>query len=324
MIAPGSHTPHLKHLYFNERRTAGLATTGCVATLGNFDGVHRGHQALIELAVKEGDMRGLPAVALSFFPHPQQVLQSGVSIPLLTRISRKCELLQRMGLDELCLLRFNCALSKLSAESFVKNYLFDNLDVRLLIIGPDARVGHARRGTPGLLSTLFKAAGREVLIAPFCQHGEERISSRRVRNLLLNGEVQEARQLLGRDYSLDGKVVHGDARGATIGFPTANLSLGRLLVPKLGVYITRCILAGNVYTSVTNVGVRPTVDGRSVCVESHLLDAQLQPFYGARLSVEFIARLRDEIRFNSLDELRAQIASDVATARQRHLELAQE
>ena len=299
-------------------QSGGLPKGGAsiVATLGSFDGIHRGHCSLLSKVVEVAARRTEGRSGLiSFYPHPAQVLGKAPSIPALTTLRQRIRILAEVGLTDLFLIHFTPRMAGLTAREFIERFLLDSLKVESLIIGPDARIGRGGEGTTETISSELDARGREVVVLPFLEEGGDRISSRRIRTLIQSGEVARAALALGRPFTLDARVVAGDGRGNTIGFPTANLHSSRQVLPQRGVYATTCTLRGQRYLSVTNVGERPTFQGRGVRAECHLLDYRGDSFRGQRVEVAFHERIRDELAFHSVDALCEQIKSDCATAR---------
>ncbi len=284
-----------------------------VATLGNLDGVHRGHQALLaELTKAKGSGS---SVVISFYPHPGAVLGKMPRVPLLTTLRQRVEIMASHGVDLFFLIHFTRTFSQLRAGDFIERYLFGMLNVEHLFIGPDAHVGFAREGNPEFLDRFFAARGRRVTMLPFVEVGGDRISSKRIRALISEGDVAGAGDLLGRLYRISGFVERGDQRGRLIGFRTANVGLGKYAVPAFGVYATWVQMGGTRYPGVTNIGVRPTFGGVRPTIESHLLDYTGNDFYGQSVTVEFVSRLRPEMKFPSVVELRDQIRHDAEVAR---------
>ena len=285
-----------------------------VGAIGNFDGVHLGHQALLG-RVRDRVAGGGTGVAISFYPHPMVVLRRAERLPLLTTLRLKLQALGEAGVALLYLIHFTPRFSRRSADEFIEETLWGTLGLSHLVIGPDARVGVDRSGTAEYLVERFQRSGRSAEIVPFVQSGGETISSRRIRQLVSGGQVDEAARLLGRPFTLDSLVITGDRRGRQLGFPTANLKPNRQVTPERGVYATRTILNGTSWASVTNVGVRPTFGGERLAVETHLLEYTGPEFYGAEVEVAFIERLRGEQRFSGIEELKSQIGRDIAAAR---------
>lgn len=297
----------------NPQRPLCLSGPVC-ATLGNLDGVHLGHQALLS-RLRQFDANRI--LAISFYPHPGTVVRREVEVPRITSLRQKRRLLAQHGVTHLVMLHFSERFSRMSAQEFVDQVLIGICNVQRLVVGPDACVGRNREGTVSRLQELLAPHGARVEVVPFVELGADRVSSRRVRALLADGRVEDAAPLLGRPFTLEGKVIRGQQRGRTIGFPTLNIAPRSQLLPKYGVYITRCLVHGRSLPAVTNVGVRPTVGGTGPLAETHLLDFDRE-LYDARVEVEFLARIRDEERFESFDALRRQISQDVAQARHWH------
>jgi len=286
-----------------------------VLALGNFDGLHRGHRKILDRVKRVANEHGATAVVMTFDPHPPRVVRPDKAPPLLMTKAQKLEGLSAAGIHGAAIVRFTHELSTWDPEMFVRTVLVDWLHVSEVWVGANFLFGHDRSGNFSMLRSLGARYGfRAEKIDPV-RYKDFVVSSTRVRRLVSEGRVDEAGALLGHQYFVDGTVVRGDARGRTIGFPTANLCSDNELLPPNGVYATTARVDGIVYPSVTNVGVRPTVDdsGRTL-VETHLFTAD-RDLYGASLRVGFVQRLRDERRFESLDALRAQIAADVQRAR---------
>ena len=292
---------------------------GCVATIGNFDGIHLGHQAVLGQLSEQADELGLPLVVITFEPYPQEFFSpAGESPPRLTRFREKLQALRRYGVDRVLSLRFDKVLSQMSAEAFIEQLLINGLDVRYLVVGDDFRFGHRRQGDIAMLRAAGDQHGFQVVEMHTFEVEGTRVSSTRVREALGSGELNRAAQLLGRSYRMSGRVVQGDQRGRTIGFPTANIHLHRRVTPLRGVYAVEMFgLTGGVESpikGVANIGHRPTVNGTRCQLEVHLFDFDRE-IYGEYVQVEFIKRLRDEKRFDSFAELKTQIELDAAQAR---------
>lgn len=288
----------------------------CVATIGNFDGVHLGHQQLIARLKQQARQFNLPAVVITFEPQPNEFF-GGEKVPArLTRLREKLAALQDCGVDKVLCCPFNQTFADLSPEEFIDRILIQGLGVRCLIIGDDFRFGHARKGDFALLQ---KAADKNNFILekmPTMAIMEERVSSTRVRKALEIGDLKTAEKLLGRPFTLSGRVAHGDKRGRIIGFPTANIYLHRKKVPIMGVYVVKMHgLANKAIPGVANVGNRPTVGGSRSLLEVHLFDFN-QDIYGKHVTVEFIHKLRDEKRYDSFELLKQQIFRDAEQARE--------
>lgn len=287
---------------------------GVVVALGNFDGVHVGHRAVIGRAVEEARSRGTRAVAATFDPHPRAVLRPGEEPRLLTTPEAREEMLLELGVDEVRKIRFDRDLSRKSPGGFVHDVLVGELGAGVVVVGENFRFGHKAAGDFDDLRRHMRETGGEAVAVPILALGEG-VNSSRIRASISEGAAREAAELLGRPYSVRGEVVVGDRRGHTIGFPTANvLPDPRVLVPATGVYAGYVRVGNQRYRACTNVGVAPTFDRRERKVEAHLLDYD-GDLYGKTVDVAFLERLRPEKRFDSIDELKAQIAQDVEEAR---------
>lgn len=284
---------------------------GTVATIGNFDGVHRGHQAVIAQLKQRGEALGCPTTVITFEPLPHEYFLGDKSPPRLTSLREKHAYFKSQGIDQLLCLPFGKKLCHTSAESFLETILLDGLELKHLVVGDDFRFGKGRRGDFAMLESAGKRRGFTVVDTPTLQHAEGRISSTRIRAALAAGDLEAAELLLGRPYAMCGRVVHGDQRGRTIGFPTANIRIHRPVSPLHGVY---AVEVEGVGYGVTNVGTRPTVDGKGFLIETHVLDFD-SDLYGKRLSIRWLKHLRGEKKFASLEKLKAQIALDVENAR---------
>ena len=285
-----------------------------IAALGNFDGLHRGHQQLIRQVRHRAAERGGTAVAVIFDPHPPQVLRPDKAPPLLMTLEQKLEAFERGGLEAVVIVRFTRELSQWEPEAFVERVLIDWLRVSEVWVGENFLFGRDRKGTFTLLRALGEDRGfRTDKIEPV-RYKDFVVSSTRVRHLIGEGRVDEAGALLGRYYTIDGVVVHGDGRGRELGYPTANLDVASALLPAFGIYVTVATIEGVTHPSVTSVGVRPTIGDGRLAVEAHLLDGP-KDLYGTRVRLGFVSRLREERKFDGLDALKVQIAADCDEAR---------
>jgi len=290
---------------------------GCVITLGNFDGVHLGHQAVLAQTARAGEQRNLPVVAITFEPLPREFFAPHAPVARLTRLRERYLFIKRLGLlDELAVLHFDRALANMSADDFVQSILVKKLNARHIVIGDDFRFGTKRRGDFGLLERLGQKWGFTVEAADTFMLEGVRVSSTKVRMALNRGDMDEAASLLGRPFTLCGHVAHGDERGRQLGFPTANVALQRRQSPLHGVYVveTARLQTHTLHYGVANVGSRPTVGGTRARLEVHLFDFH-GSLYGEVLEVRFLHHIRDERRFESLPSLIAQIKTDVQVAR---------
>ena len=286
-----------------------------VLALGNFDGVHRGHRKILDRVCRVAGERGATAVVMTFDPHPPRVVRPDKAPPLLMTIAQRLEAIAAAGVQGAAIVRFTAELSRWDPETFVETVLVDWLRVAEVWVGANFLFGHDRAGTFSLLRTLGIRYGFKAEKIDPVRYKDFVVSSTRIRRLVSEGRIDEAGALLGHAYYIDGSVVHGDHRGRTLGFPTANVSTDNELLPPHGVYATTTTIDGVVHASVTNVGVRPTVDssGRT-SVETHLFDFD-RDLYDRSIRVGFVQRLRDERAFDGLDALRSQIAADCARAR---------
>jgi riboflavin kinase/FMN adenylyltransferase len=286
-----------------------------VLALGNFDGVHRGHRKILERVRRVASERGAMAVVMTFDPHPPRVVRPDKAPPLLMTMAQKLEALAAAGVLGAAIVRFTPELSRWDPEAFVQRVLVDWLRVAEVWVGANFLFGHDRTGNFSLLRVLGARYGFRAEKIDAIRYKDFVVSSTRIRRLIGEGRVDEAGALLGHQYFLDGQVTRGEARGRTIGFPTANLLTTNELLPPHGVYATTATIDGIVRPSVTNVGVRPTVDlsGRT-SIETHVFNFD-RDLYDSTIRVGFVQRLRDERRFDSLDALKGQIAADCDRAR---------
>lgn len=288
---------------------------GCVATIGNFDGVHRGHQAILARLRERAAEMGLPSCVVIFEPQPREFFAPDSAPPRLARLRDKVELLRAEGVDRVLCLSFNQRFSNLSATEFVETILLDGLGVKHLEVGDDFRFGHDRSGDFDFLQRAGAAHGFTVEAAQTVEIDGLRVSSTKVRKALASADFDLAEQLLGRPFAISGRVLHGQKLARQLGTPTANVQLKRRRVPLSGVYLTSTLIDGQQWPGVANIGVRPTVAGDgSAHLEVHLLDFA-GDLYGRRLTVVFHQKLRDEQRFASLEALKTAINADVAAAR---------
>ncbi|MCQ4347657.1 bifunctional riboflavin kinase/FAD synthetase [Pseudomonas stutzeri] len=288
---------------------------GCVATIGNFDGVHRGHQGVLARLRERAAQAGLPSCVVIFEPQPREFFAPDKAPPRISSLREKLELLRACGVDRVLCLTFNRRLRELSANAFVHQILVEGLGVRHLEVGDDFRFGCDRAGDFALLVEAGLREGFTVESADTIELDGARISSTRLREVLAAGDFAMAERLLGRPYTIGGRVLHGQKLGRTLGAPTANLRLDRLRPALSGVYLVSTELDGKRWPGVANIGTRPSVagDGRAH-LEVHLLDYS-GDLYGRRLVVQFHHKLRDEQRFASLEALKSAIDADIAAAR---------
>lgn len=289
---------------------------GCVATIGNFDGVHRGHRRIVEEVIAHARRLGVASTVMLFEPQPQEFFAGAKAPARLMRLRDKVRALAALGVDRVFCVQFDARVRELTAAEFVQRLLVDGLGVRHLVIGDDFRFGVGRSGDFAFLESAGHEHGYTVQNTASILHDGERVSSTAVREALQAGDLARAESLLGHPYEIAGRVRHGDARGRTIGFPTANIALHRRRTPLAGVFAVEVRGLGDaVRPGVANIGRRPTVDGIDERLEVHVFDFS-QAIYGRHISVRFRARLRDEMRFDGLGALKAQIARDAAAARE--------
>lgn len=290
---------------------------GCVATIGSFDGVHLGHQAILQQLQQVANACKLPSVVIIFEPQPHEFFAGDKAPARLMRLREKVQALLAAGVNRVLCLQFNGALRRLSAEAFVEKVLIEGLGIKHLVVGDDFRFGCDRRGDFALLRTIGSQRGFSVTDTVTLEVGGERVSSTRIRQLLEQGDFASAEQLLGKPYSINGRIAYGQQLGRKLGVPTANVHLRRYRSPLHGVFtVTVKFADGSVYKGVANVGVRPTVTGdKKPLLEVHLFDFSRMA-YGAMIDVTFHTKLRDEKKFNSLDELQTQLQMDIAQAKQ--------
>ncbi|MDR3433559.1 MAG: bifunctional riboflavin kinase/FAD synthetase [Rouxiella aceris] len=289
---------------------------GCVLTIGNFDGVHRGHQALIEQLKLQGLRLGLPVMVMIFEPQPLELFSAEKAPARLTNLRDKAKYLAECGIDYLLCVKFDPRFAANNAQAFVSQLLVEKLGVKFLTVGDDFRFGATRLGDFTLLQKAGTEYGFDVVSTQTFREGDRRISSTAIRDALRDDRLDLAENLLGHPFSISGRVVHGDKLGRTIGFPTANVPLKRLVSPVKGVYAVEVLgVAPQPIAGVANIGTRPTVNGVRKQLEVHLLDTTLD-LYGCHIDVVLRAKLRSEQRFASLDALKQQIANDEQTARE--------
>ena len=285
-----------------------------VLALGNFDGVHLGHQNIFRHVVSKAEEIGGTPMAFTFDCHPLKVLAPEKAPLALTTNAQKSGLIGALGIRVGLWIPFTEKFACQKPLAFIRDVLKERIGIHELVVGYDFRFGHCRTGNAALLQQQAAAHDYEVTVIPPVKLGDIVVSSTTIRALLQEGRVEEAARLLGRDYVLSGSVVEGFQRGATLGFPTANVQSDQEIVPREGVYAVSVEWKGQHIPGVANVGHNPTFGNESLSVEVHLLDFE-GDLYGARLDVAFVSRIREERKFGSIDELKAQIASDVKVAR---------
>lgn len=287
---------------------------GSVLTLGNFDGLHIGHRKIIRKVVERAKARGCPSVVYTFEPHPLKVVSPQKSPPLILDLDDKVRLIEGLGVDFLVLARFTREFAERHPREFVEDVLVRKLSAREVWVGHDFSFGRGRAGTVAHLKDLGVELGFSVHVIPAYKKLGGVVSSSRIRGLIKEGRVREAAALLGRDYSVKGRVVKGANIGRGIGFPTANLKATSEIVPGDGIYAARASFSGRTLPAVVNIGVAPTFGGKDRCVEVHIFDFN-GSIYGRKLEVSFVRRLRSERAFATKDALVKQIEKDARKAR---------
>lgn len=289
---------------------------GCVASVGNYDGLHPGHKKVIRSLVERGRKLNLPVAIVSFDPHPMEFFVPDAAPPRLMTTQEKCEAMQGLDVDIFCCLEFNHELANTEPEEFIENLLIDKLKVRYVVVGDDFRFGRNRRGNFQMLRSICRRYGIEVAKTETLEMGGERVSSTRIRECLAAGDVARANRLLGRDFSMSGKITHGDGNAKNWGFATANV---RVQVPKpalTGVFVVEADLPGNAtLPAVASLGTRPTVGGTKPVLEVHLLDFD-DDIYDEHIRVRFLKKLRDEVKFASIEKMCEQIQQDITRTRE--------
>jgi riboflavin kinase/FMN adenylyltransferase len=288
-----------------------------VITIGNFDGVHIGHQALFHEAIEKAEAIGGTSVAMTFDPHPLRVMKPNNHPPLITLYEQKSELMERTGIEVLICVPFTREFAAQTAEQFVRDLLVQKIGMKAIVVGQDYSFGKNRQGDLELLKSFGPEYGFEVIVAGWIKSARalaERISSTRIRQLVADGRMEHAEKMLGRHYQIRGKVVTGrDRGGKLLGIPTANINLHDELCPKTGIYAVTVECEGKQHRGVANIGDSPTFEDHEFTVEVHILDFS-DNIYGKKIRVNFIKRIRDEKKFSDISELIAQIKLDIAAA----------
>ena len=288
---------------------------GCVLTIGNFDGVHRGHQAVLSRLQEQAVQLGLPSCVMVFEPQPLEFFAGDKAPARLSRLRDKFEAIAALNIDRLLCVKFDHVFAELTAAEFIEQILVRKLAVRFLVIGDDFRFGLQRRGDFALLVEAGRQYGFQVLSTDTLLHDQQRVSSTLLREALREGRLEDVTHMLGHPYTITGRVAHGAKLGRTIGFPTANIHLKRLVVPVQGVYAVQVLIAKTIYFGVANIGFRPTVNGTRSQLEVHIFDFK-GDLYGKQLQIQVCHKLRDEQKFPSFSALQTQITMDAHQARQ--------
>ena len=286
-----------------------------VLTIGNYDGIHLGHRTIIEVVRMKAAELGGTTMLMTFNPHPLQILKPEKGLPSIAPLEEKKALIEETGIDVLFIVPFTPAFSQIGAEDFVKDILVRRLGIKGLVIGYDFAFGKGGGGKPETLARLAQSCGFFLEVVEPVTIDGEKVGSNRIRKLVREGDLERANAFLGRPYEIKGDVVKGRGRGRQIGFPTINLRTDFALIPKQGVYISEVQWQGKRYPSVTNIGYSPTFGENEFSIETYLLDFKGEA-YGEKVSVLFLHRLRDEMKFGSVEELKTRIGADVQTARE--------
>lgn len=291
------------------------ATKPTIVTIGTFDGVHLGHQKIVAQITKNAHALNCESLVLTFFPHPRMVLQESTEMKQLNSLNEKIALLDNLGIDNLVVHPFDKEFSRLTAEEFVKKVLVDVFKIKKIIIGHDHRFGRNRTATIDDLINFGETYGFEVEQISAEEINEVSISSTKIRNALLEGNIELATNYLGYDYSLTGIIFKGKQLGRTIGYPTANITIEEdyKLIPNNGVYIAKSVLNGKTVFGMMNIGTRPTVDGTKQTIEINFFDFK-QDLYGQKITISLLHRMRSEQKFESIDALKNQLGKDKKTA----------
>lgn len=288
--------------------------SGAAITVGNFDGVHLGHQRILGTIREIAHRIQCKSAVLTFFPHPARVLRPEQAPPLLMTLDQRLAAIEALGIDAAYVLRFDLQFAAVSAEDFVRRFLVETMHARAVLVGGNFRFGHRQSGDVKLLVELGQRWGFEVQTLPPVVKDGVVVSSTAIRTALREGRIEDARNLLGRPYALAGEIRTGTGLGSKLVVPTLNLATQQEMLPKNGVYATEVTVAGKTYRAATNVGMRPTFDGARITIESHLFDFSESLTSGA-MEVRFWARLRDEQKFAGPDALREQVLKDIEQAR---------
>jgi riboflavin kinase / FMN adenylyltransferase len=285
-----------------------------VVTIGNFDGVHVGHQQILHAVLDQARSADALGAVLTFDPHPARVLRPAEAPALLQTIQQRLAAIEAVGIDAVLVMHFDAELSKVSPDDFVRRFLLDAMAAQTVLVGGNFQFGYRGSGDAKLLSDLGERWGFTVeIVQPVIENGVV-VSSTAIRNAVREGRVDDARRMLGRPYALEGEIRTGTGQGRKLVVPTLNLATDQEVLPKVGVYATEAVVAGKTYRAATNVGMRPTFDGARLTIESYLFDFS-ENLTGGRLDVRFWQRLRDERKFSGPAELREQVLKDIEQAK---------
>jgi riboflavin kinase / FMN adenylyltransferase len=288
--------------------------TNSIITLGNFDGLHLGHQELLKMVIQRAREKSAVSLVVTFRPHPLKILAPEKCPPLISIYEEKIQLFEKLGIDVLVKIPFTRDFSAKSPEAFVKDILCETLGAKEIFVGYNYRFGKGRAGNIKTLKGLGERFGFTVREVEQVSLNGEVISSTKIRELVRDGEVEHAAALLGRPYAITGIVVKGDGRGKGLGFPTANIAPKHEIIPADGVYAVRLYVRDKFYDGIANIGLRPTFDKKNLTIEVHVFDFN-EDIYGEEISLYFIRKIREEIKFENADALTRQIRSDIETAK---------
>lgn len=292
----------------------GSSRKAAVVTIGNFDGVHLGHQRILAGVLERARATDLMAAVLTFYPHPARILRPDAAPRLLSTLPQRLTAFEAAGMDAALVLKFDAELAKVSAEDFARVYLVETLNARAVMVGGNFRFGHRQAGDVKLLEELGRRQNFEVHVVPPVVTDGVVVSSSAIRQALHEGRVEDAARLLGRPFALEGEIRPGTGQGRKLIVPTLNLTTEQECLPKSGVYATQTVVEGKQYYSATNVGVRPTFDGKRLAIESHLFDFS-RILTGGPMKVCFHARLRDERKFSGPEALKEQVLMDIENSK---------
>ncbi len=287
-----------------------------VLTIGNYDGIHMGHRRIIGKVVEKARQIEGTAMLMTFSPHPLSVLKPDTYTRLITPLHRKKELIEENGIDVMVIVPFNDAFRSVTAGIFIEEILFQTLAVKSVIVGYDFKFGKEGAGNTDMLKERSAQFGFDVEVIEAITIDGEKVGSNQIRRFIMNGDVERAARFLERPHMIEGFVVHGEQRGRGMGFPTINIDTISELVPKNGVYMTEAEIDGKRLPAVTNIGYNPTFDGKKFLVETHILDFA-GDLYDREVTIHFLGRIRDEMKFSGIEELKERIAADIAQARER-------
>lgn len=289
-----------------------LLSNETAIAIGNFDGVHLGHQKILQFLVREAKKYNLLSFVLTFSPHPERILRKA-RIRQIQTLSQRLEEIEKFGVHSVCIVSFTEKFSNLSSQEFIQDIIIKRFKVRVIIVGENFRFGRNRKGDISLLKKSVSKLGLKIFSVPPVTKEGHIISSSLIRNLLEQGQIDKANTLLGRFYRIEGKVIKGKSRGKDIGFPTANIETANEIVPS-GIFITTVGIDSEVFPSLTNIGYRPTFGQQEANIESYIIDFN-QNLYGKKINVNFIKKIREEKKFKTAEELSNQIQKDLKTAK---------